>query len=155
MAMVAASAAAGLMRITQILVTVHGLCSVILFFKFYCCYFTVMQCKLTKTIPNNYGVNDYYTISEVFPTCEDLVDVWPVPNSVLEPILTSAEYEVYVFRVTFSRPVLPRGKRPYFTLTFSTIKPLTYLPYYYRYSYGSQRSLWLYFKVSLSMKYLQ
>lgn len=47
---------------------------------------------------------------EYFPTCVEVTDVWPPPNSVLQPITwrldQDSSHTHYMFRVKFSRPVI-------------------------------------------------
>ena len=103
-----------------------------------------------------YSFFENFTVADVFPTCADIVDVWPPPNSVLKPLRVNSLHEVHVIRVTFSRSIVVKNyTKPYFTLSVSTIQPLMFLPYYYRYSYGSEKSFWVYFRIPHSMTYLQ
>ena len=56
--------------------------------------------------------NEVYSVpGEFFPSCVEVIDVWPPPNSVLKPIHLPNRFGKnpgrahYLFRLTFSRPV--------------------------------------------------
>lgn len=103
-------------------------------------------------ISDNYG---HYTQSEFYPSCVDIVDVWPQPNSVLKPFHEYSSYADYMMKVTFSRPVeIPKLQMSYAILSVSTISPLNFYPYYARFSQGSEKVLWLYFRIANSMRYV-
>ena len=86
----------------------------------------------------------------------DLIDVWPPPNSMLVPIYEDDADKAghFVFKLTFSRPVF--FNKSYVSLSLSTtINLLALHPYYSQSSYGSRKSLWVYFRVMNSVKYIQ
>ena len=48
----------------------------------------------------------YVPSSDVFPSCVEVVEVWPPPNSALKPFNESHNsFVYYAFRITFSKPV--------------------------------------------------
>lgn len=100
--------------------------------------------------------HDYRSVPDQYPSCVDIVDIWPPPNSVLRPIHEHATFADYVMKITFSRPVV-FGKidKSYVTLSISTINLLGFHPLYSRYLYGSERTLLVYFRVANSMKFIQ
>ena len=95
-----------------------------------------------------------HTESEVYPSCVDVVDIWPPPYSVLQSLHEYPSYSVYVIKVSFSRQVkLVNLSKTYISFTVSTIHPLKFSPYYTKYAYGSGRAIWGYFRVFNSVKY--
>lgn len=112
--------------------------------------------RRTTNILSNGEFETTHTISELYPSCVDVVNVWPPPNSILKPLQEYSSYAVYVIKVTFSRQIkLANLNRTYISFSISTINPLNFSPYYTKYSYGSGRSLWTYFKVLNFMKYVR
>lgn len=112
----------------------------------------------TKIRSNDYGFLTWYTVSELYPSCVNIVDIWPLPNSVLKPFNDSGLFAVYLIKVTFSRSVRVLSherSRIFFSLSVSTSKPLKFRPYYYRHTVSSERTFWLYFRVPTYMQYVQ
>lgn len=104
---------------------------------------------------DEYNFSEHLLLSSQYPACVDVVDVWPPPHSVWRPSYQHTGYADYLIKLTFSRPILEKANKSYVTLSVSTIKPLYFQPFYSQYSHGSERSLWVYFRVTDSMKYIQ
>lgn len=110
----------------------------------------------TNILSSGYEFEAGSSISELYPSCVDVVNIWPPPNSILKPLYEYSTYAVYVIKVTFSRQVkLASVSKTYISFSMSTINPLNFSPYYTKHSYGSGRSIWTYFQVTKFMRYIR
>lgn len=105
-----------------------------------------------SSLPEDYDFNEHHSLSDQYPSCVDIVDVWPPPHSVLSPIHKHTGYADYVIKLVFSRPIAEKLNKSYITLSVSTIKPLNFQPFYL---HANCRSLWVYFRITISMLYIQ
>lgn len=119
------------------------------------CYTAYIHGREADHVVDKYDFSEHQLVSSQYPSCVDVVDVWPSPHSVWRPIYQHNGYADYLLKLTFSRPILEKSNKSYVTLSTSTIKPLYFQPFYSQYSHGSERSLWVYFRVTDSMKYIQ
>ena len=121
-----------------------------------CCMYVLFPAasELRKDyLPKEYSFNEHHSLSDQYPSCVDIVDVWPPPHSVLRPMHKHTGYADYMIRITFSRPIREKSKYvSYVTLSVSTIKPLSFQPFY---SLVGSRSIWTYFRIANSMLYIQ
>lgn len=110
----------------------------------------------TSKILVNDEFAEYFSVSELYPSCVDVLDVLPPPYSILRHFRQHPLHADYVMKITFSRSVLlAQLKVSYFSLTVSAVTPMFLYPYYLRYSHGSERSIWVYFRIPNEMKHVQ
>ena len=96
-----------------------------------------------------YGINNPFTISEFNSTCVDLIDIIPVPNSVLYPILEEANFSDYSFHLWFSHPIKIYNV-PIAYLSLSLVVQI--FPYYSSYYGESETSMVTYFRIPNELK---
>lgn len=105
-------------------------------------------------------------LSDAFPSCVEVVEVWPPPHSVLEPFAeTHSALVHYAVRITFSKPVgietldTTGGYQPdLVTIPFGDIAPVffspsptnftRYYPHRLKNWHGSDRTFMAYFVTS-------
>jgi len=96
-----------------------------------------------------YGINNPFTNSEFNSTCVDLINVFPVPNTVLNPTLEEALFTDYSFHLWFSHPIKIHTV-PIAYLSMSLVLKL--FPYYSTYYGESETSMVIYFRVPNELK---
>lgn len=97
-----------------------------------------------------------FTPSELYPACVDVTDIWPPPNSILEPVNEDTWFSDYSIAITFSRPIKFHSlANPIGSLSVSATKFLDFYPYYSRFVYGSERSILLLFRIPNSLRYIK
>ena len=96
-----------------------------------------------------YGTNNPYTLSEFNTTCVDLVDVFPVPNSVLRPVSEGAKFTDYAFHFWYSHPLKIRTVPvAYLSVSFTQ----NIFPFYATYYGESESSILAYFRIPNNFK---
>ena len=111
-------------------------------------------CSKTINFPDHYGLNEQFTVSELPPSCVDLIDVWPTPNTFLKPFRVDNLFSDYSIQLWFSRPVeVPLN--PFVSVSVSNTKILNLLPYYTSYFGGSERNLLVFFRIPNGLKFVR
>lgn len=71
-----------------------------------CLLFVIQISSLEVVAPENFFNADQLPgLSEAFPSCVEVADVWPPPHSALKPFSTQNSLVYYALRITFTRPV--------------------------------------------------
>lgn len=103
-------------------------------------------------LPDLYSLDEPFTASELFPSCVDILDIWPTPNSILKPYMEESTFSDYIIQLWFSRP-LKVQLDSVVTLSVSINKLLNLVPYYATYFGGSERNLLAYFRIPNNLKF--
>lgn len=103
-------------------------------------------------IPDQYGLDEPFTVSELYPSCVDILDVWPTPNSVLKPFREETLFTDYIVQLWFTRP-LEVQLDSVVSLSVTTTCLLNFLPIYATYFGGSERNLLVYFRIPNYFKF--
>ena len=85
--------------------------------------------------------------SNYFPTCVDVIDIYPYPYSILTPRLSNGLYTV---QVTFSRPVRLLEEvvhKSFFLTPMLTSEVEGYYADYVEQFWGNERTMIVYFKI--------
>ncbi len=91
----------------------------------------------------------YDAVGNYFPSCVDVIEVYPDPGSILKPLMTVQD--VYSIQVTFSKPVVIEDNRTKYILTpLLTVDDLGVSAEKVVKWRGSQRKLALFFNISES-----
>ena len=56
-------------------------------------------------LPTGIAVLQYESVSNYFPSCLDITDVYPYPHSILKPVGEYEGHSVYTIQVTFSKAI--------------------------------------------------
>ncbi len=98
--------------------------------------------------PSGGGGNTYST-SNYESTCVDLMEIFPVPNSVLKPISEKNDFSDYLFHFWYSHPfVVHTAPIAYLSISLTSI----IVPQYAAYYGESESSMITYFRIPSNLK---
>lgn len=102
-------------------------------------------------LPVSSTILQYKPVGNYFPSCLDIIDVYPYPHSTLKPVGEYGGYTVYTIQVTFSKAITlyTRKELSTFILTpLLTTENLDVSTEYIQSWHGSERKYVLFFHVN-------
>ena len=102
-------------------------------------------------LPTGIAVLQYEPVSNYFPSCLDIIDVYPYPHSILKPVGEYEGHSVYTIQVTFSKAITHYTKTKMSTFVLApllTEKKLDVSTKYVHRWRGSERKYALFFHIN-------
>lgn len=114
-------------------------------------FFSISVLILCRGEDYSYGANNPYTISDSNSTCVDLMEIFPVPNSILKPIFEGEDFSDYLFHFWYSHPIkIHTAPIAYLSISFSLNSSI--YPYYAAYYGEGETSVMSYFRIPSDLK---
>ena len=68
-------------------------------------FLSFLMLVLLAATPTQQYADDPEILGETFPSCVEVIEVWPEPYSLLKPSAIDSQFVHYEFRLKFSRPI--------------------------------------------------